>query len=398
MIPSPYTPGSVPLVLAGRDAQLAQIRDQLGGVATYGTFVGRIRVEIGSRGVGKTSLLKAVQDTAAEAGFVTVWGTARTDESLVGQIVYGLARGLDQIGVAVSRDRGFTDRVRTLTLELGAGPAKAGVELDVHGPPTPPAPTARALRDVVTAGASAARDRGSAGLCVLVDELQAAPSADLRTLAYAWQETQVQHDQPAAAMFAAGLPNTPDVLTEAVTFSERFAFRPLERLADHEAAEALTRTAAPFDVTWAPDVVEAVVKRAQGYPYFVQLYGDAVWQIASPGSGSVLTHEHLSQAESLVDVDTQAMFRARWAKATPGEQRLLAAMARFGDEPVRRGELAERLGVDGDSLGVPRRRLIDKGLIESAGHGGLRFTTPGFAAFVRDETGGGEHELRGTTN
>jgi len=47
MILSPYTPGSVPLVLAGRDVQLAQIRDQLGGVAVYGQFVGRIRVETG---------------------------------------------------------------------------------------------------------------------------------------------------------------------------------------------------------------------------------------------------------------------------------------------------------------------------------------------------------------
>lgn len=65
---SPYTPGSVPLVLAGRDAPLTQIRTQLGGVATYGQFVGRIRVETGPRGVGKTSLLKAVQDSAAEAG------------------------------------------------------------------------------------------------------------------------------------------------------------------------------------------------------------------------------------------------------------------------------------------------------------------------------------------
>lgn len=34
-----------------------------------------------------------------------------------------------------------------------------------------------------------------------------------------------------------------------------------------------------------------------------------------------------------------------------------------------------------------RRSLIDKGLIEPAGHGVLRFTMPTFAAFVRQVTG-----------
>jgi hypothetical protein len=195
-------------------------------------------------------------------------------------------------------------------------------------------------------------------VCVLVDELQAPPAADLRTLAYAWQEMQVQHDQPPAAMFAAGLPNTPDVLTDAVTFSERFAFRPLERLTDEEVTEALTRTAASAEVTWLPEVVVAVVERAQGYPYFVQLYGDAVWQAAAPEAGTVFTLEHLSRAEALVEVDTQAMFRARWAKATAGEQRLLATLSGFGDGPVRRAELAARMGVTGERLSVQRRRLI----------------------------------------
>lgn len=394
-IPSPYTPGSVPLVLAGRDVQLAQVRNTLGGVATYGRLVGRIRVETGSRGLGKTSLLKAVQDTAAEAGFVTAWVTARADESLAAQVAHGLAHGLDQIGVGVLRDARFRDRIRTLDLELGVGPAKAGVELDVTTPSAPSAtsgtPAATALRGLVTDGADAARERGSAGLCVLVDELQTAPAADLRTVAYAWQEMQVQHDQPPAVLFAAGLPNTPDVLTDAVTFSERFAFRPLERLTDAEARDALTRTCEPTGVRWDPALVAEVVRRAQGYPYFVQLYGDAIWQVAEPEAGTLVTEEHLPSAEGIVRADTQAMFRARWAKATAGEQRMLVALARFGDRPVLRGELAELLGVSSTALSVQRRRLIDKGLIEAVGHGRLQFTTPGFAAFVQDEAGTGTH-------
>lgn len=388
MLPSPYTPGSVPIVLAGRDAQLSQIRAQLGGVATYGQFVGRIRVETGPRGLGKTSLLKAVLDTAVEAGFVTVWVTARGDESLVAQIAHGLISGLDQIGITAYRNTPFRDRVQTLEVELGVGVAKAGIGLDLTDRRRATGqPAVTVLRELLASSAAAARERGSAGLCVLVDELQSAPAADLRTVAYAWQELQVQHDPPPAALYAAGLPNTPDVLTDAVTFSERFAFRTLERLTDIEANEALTRTADTADVSWDPRVAEKVVVLAQGYPYFVQLYGDAIWQAASPEAGTVLTVDHLQRARALVEEDTQTMFRARWSKATPGEQKLLTVMALLGNGPVKRADLAARLGVGSDELSVQRRRLIDKGLIESSGHGWLRFTTPGFAAFVRAETG-----------
>lgn len=385
MIPSPYTPGSVPLILAGRDNQLAQVREQLGSVATYGTFIGRVRVETGSRGVGKTSLLKAVQDTANEAGFVTAWATARNDDSLVTQVAHQLSRGLDQIGVPTGRASRVSERVSALTFELGAGPAKAGVTVDVEGGSSP-TPATQAFRELISEGTEAARQRGSAGICLLVDELQEAPATDLRTLAYAWQEMQVQHRQPAAAMFAAGLPNTPDVLTKAVTFTERFAFRPLERLTATEAAEALINTAASAEITWADGVVAKVVDRAQGYPYFVQLYGDAVWESAAPQIGTVLTLDDLDRAEATVALDTQAMFRARWAKASPGEQRFLSAMAEFG-EAAKRSDLALRLGVPSQALGVPRRRLMDKGLIESGGHGWLRFSTPGFGSFIREEEG-----------
>jgi hypothetical protein len=34
---------------------------------------------------------------------------------------------------------------------------------------------------------------------------------------------------------------------------------------------------------------------------------------------------------------------------------------------------------------MPRDRLLDKGIIEPAGHGRLRFTLPGFTDYVRTQ-------------
>lgn len=389
MIPSPYSPGAPPAVLAGRREQVEAAQAELAVVATFARFVGRVRVDIGPRGVGKTSLLKAVRDAGAEAGLVTAWVTARTDEGLVASLVHALGEGLDAIGVDVSRRRGLRERLRTLTVELGAGPARAGVELDVSPVRQPGHGAASAaLGAFVTEASRAARDRGSAGLCLLVDEIQAAPVADLRTIAYAWQELQDRQPQPAAVLFAAGLPNSPDVLTSAVTFSERFAFRTLQRLDDAAAAEALLLPAETHGVTWEPRLVSEVVALTQGYPYFLQLYGDALWRAAAPVEGGVLECRHLATAEGQVVAELETMFRARWAKASPGERRLLAAMAASGEEPVRRADLAARLGVSSNDLSVPRRSLLDKGLIEVSGRGTLSFTTPGFADFVREESAG----------
>src|SRR5689334_18924631 len=129
MIPSPYTPGEAPLVLVGRDDQLESARADLALMSTYGRFHGRIRVDLGSRGVGKTSLLKAVQDAALEAGAVTAWVTARADESLVGSLVQALAVSLDRLGVDVGPRGEWLKRLRGFSVELGALGVKGGVEV-----------------------------------------------------------------------------------------------------------------------------------------------------------------------------------------------------------------------------------------------------------------------------
>lgn len=392
MLPSPYTPGETPTVLVGRDEQVERARADLALMAAYGRFLGRVQVDIGSRGVGKTSLLKAVRDAAGQTGAVVVWVTARGDESLVASLTHGLLRALDSIGVDVGPRTPLRERFQGVSLELGALGASAGVGLDVRpSEPTTSAAASTALAELVSAAATAARARGSAGIAFLVDEIQAAPRADLRTLAYAWQELQGVTPQPPAGVFAVGLPNAPDVLTAAVTFSERFAFRTLQRLTARDAAEVLEGPARPGRVGWAPDLVDEVVRIADGYPYFLQLYADAVWRVSRPGEGDTLLLAALPRARALVTDELDTMFRARWSKASAGERRLLVALADLTDDretPVRRAVIAERMGVSSNDLSVPRRSLLDKGLVEAGDRGTLRFTVPGFAAFVRQESTG----------
>ena len=75
-------------------------------------------------------------------------------------------------------------------------------------------------------------------------------------------------------------------------------------------------------------------------------------------------------------------FRARWDRATRGEQQYLRAMAADGDAGSPSGEVASRLGKKIQSLGPVRANLIDKGLVYAPEHGVVAFTVPGMAAFI----------------
>ena len=90
------------------------------------------------------------------------------------------------------------------------------------------------------------------------------------------------------------------------------------------------------------------------------------------------------------DRETLIEHAARWGAATPLEQHLLTVMAHAGSASVTRAEIAAGMGRSTQSLGMPRERLIDKGIVEPAGHGRLRFTMPGFAEYLRATTATGD--------
>lgn len=376
---SPYTPGTMATDVPGRDTQLSDISGTLARVATDGHFGGRIRVDIGPRGVGKTSLLRRAQRTAEKLQLATIYVTAGN-----GALSAVITDEITQTTRAWGIGDALLERLSTAKLTFGA-PGFLRVQLGDNGS-VPPEAT-RAFRDLITDATRAAQDQGHPGIALFIDELQAADPASLRTIAYAWQELQ-STPLPAAA-FAAGLSHTPDVVTATVTHAERFRYRPLPDLEAHQAREALTRPATTLGVSWQTPALEAVVERAQGYPYFIQLYGDEIWAAAGhPDPGSELTLEHVEAAQREVDIDLTELYRSRWAKAAPRERDVLTAMAKAGEPTVARKDIAAALGVSTGALGMARQSLLDKGIVDAPAHGHLTFTVPGFGRYVLDQTTG----------
>lgn len=372
---SPYTPGEIAHDVPGRVDHLDRIADLLAVSSARRRLAGRVHVFVGPRGVGKTSLLREAQRQAAAAEQATVFVTAgHTD--LVPTLVEALGRGPLRW-----QPESITSRMRELGLSLGVPGAR--VEATFRGAPDPT--VVRRLEDLLRAAVASALDDGHTGLVLFVDELQAADKDGLRALAYAWQHLQAEPDGLPLALVCAGLGHTEDVVTDAASFAERFAYRQVGSLDPAATREALTVPATELGVAWTMPALLEVVEQTQGYPYFVQVHGDAVWEAAGrPDAGATLTVEHVSAARAGVAEDLAALYRSRWSKASPSEQRFLLAMASGSEVVVRRGDIATAMGVSTESLGMARRSLMDKGLVEVAGHGLLSFTVPGFREYVRE--------------
>ncbi|GAA2132920.1 ATP-binding protein [Nocardioides bigeumensis] len=393
-LPNPYTPGQVPRFLAGRREELGRIRDQVGRVATYGETGGPLLVFHAPRGLGKTSLLRAAQRETAELGVVSVWVSCVRGTPVLPELVAGVARSLERAEVTAGATSGaegtrWRARLDRIGVELGVvGLAGVRVSADLRDDePQDPSPTApvTALEDLLHDAATLVRRRGGAGLLVLVDELHAAQRGELSLLLNALQNLDGQREDNPLAVVTAGLPVTPEAITRAATFGERSAFVALDLLADADARAAVTGPADALGVSWTVPALDAVVAESGGYPYFLQLLGSAAWAAAAPAAGERIGLADVRAGVPAAQGQITAMYRARWGSATPGEQAFLAAMAAsVPDEGnVSRAQIAAALGQDSRAISVPRERLIDKGVIEPVGHGLVRFTLPGFAAFVR---------------
>lgn len=383
---SPYRPGFgvPPAVLVGRDAVLARAAADLTRVANSGHAAPSVTVFIGVRGLGKTVTLEAIAAESARRGFVCC---SIALDSVSDNVQLVASRVAEAVAPLESRVGGVWEalkhRLESLSVELNAGVVK--ITSDAPAAASSGTVARQALGDVLAKAALLAAEHDRRGLVVLIDEFQEAPHAQLVVLCNAIQDALTSPPAPPMIFFAAGLPNTPDKVMAAASFTERFDFRVLDRLGRDDAERALVEPCLPLGVSWAEGAARDVLDAAAGSPYLIQKLGDEAWYAASPDLGGTISRAAVAEAVTQVRAGLDVgMYRGRWAKATPAERALLAAMAQVADAEgaALTGEITRVTGRTTPQLSSIRKALIDKGIIETAGKGRWRFTMPGFADFV----------------
>lgn len=380
MLKNPYLPGRITTNVVGRSKQIDAARQELAYIKEFPEFNGTFHVTTGPRGVGKTSLLRLIQQVASDLGYETVWVTAGNEpifRQLVSQFTTLAENWKDQAKSAFRKLLANTS-VSLLGVEISGGKGQAP-----HAHQIPSAPE-RELQDLlVKVCDQVTKSEKKPGLVIFIDEIQETDAKSLRTLCYTWQHMQAETPEVPILLYTAGLTHTPDVITDAASFGERFTYQAISNLNPEDTVQALRLPAEKQSVAWEDTALRRAADLTRGYPYFVQLIGYTTWEAAGiAASGDSLTESALQAGLENFVTQRNEMFRSRWAKASDKERELLAAMAALGDAPQRRADIAAQMGVESTDISMVRSSLIDKGLIEPNGYGYLGFSVPGFAAWV----------------
>jgi hypothetical protein len=402
---NPYAPGAGrrPPELAGRATELAAFDVVLERIARGRSE--RSIVLTGLRGVGKTVLLNSLRSAAVRAG----WGTgkleARPDQGLRRPMAAALHLAIRELA---GRDSESTQHVLGVLKSFaikGNGDTKLR---DRWHPGIDAAPIpGRAdsgdieidLVELLSDVAGLAADAGR-GVALFLDEMQDLGPADVSALCAACHELS-QNGLPLVVV-GAGLPHLPAVLSASKSYSERlFSYARIDRLDRGAADQALQTPAREEGAEFTDEALSAMYAITAGYPYFIQAYGKAVWDVA-PGSPITAADVAVAAPEAAAELAV-GFFGSRYDRATPAEREYLRGMALAGlpgDETpgsdagagaraVSTAAVAELLGRKPQSLSPARDALLKKGLIYSAERGRIAFSVPHFGRYLRAQSDDG---------
>ncbi len=392
---NPYAPGAGqrPPELAGRDDQLRQFEVTLERVAARRPE--RSMVLSGLRGVGKTVLLNALRSLAVKRA----WGTGKLEARPETGIRLGIAQAVHAAVREVAHRHRDPDRVDAVASVLKAyalrAPPRQRREVRWHPPSDVAAARGRAdsgdleldLIELFTDVAELGRDLG-VGVALFFDEMQDIAPAELAALCGACHEIS-QAGAPLVVV-GAGLPHLPTALSASKSYAERlFRYVVVDRLAREAADRALLVPASTEGADYDRAALAALYRLTDGYPYFVQAYGKATWDVA-PGS-PIRESDVLEAAPQAADELAVGFFGSRYERASPAERDYMRAMADVGadgsDGAVATAQVAGILERRPQSLSPARDGLIKKGLVYAAERGSVAFTVPHFGAYLRRQPG-----------
>jgi hypothetical protein len=216
----------------------------------------------------------------------------------------------------------------------------------------------------------------------------------LSALVGAFVETQDFEDEDLPVMLVmCGLPPLITNLHAARSHSERF-FKVEElgnlRLgADGEwpspAAAALTHAVDRSSIQFAPDLPQRIADEVDGYPYFIQWYGEALWDAADELGRDVIDRELYEATKGPIQdgLDIE-FFEGRYVEAKRAEQLTLRVLGSLGGEAFRIAVLTEEMkSLKQNAVQQSVNRLATANLIYRVRFGEYAYTAPLFGDFLR---------------
>ena len=377
-----YTPGAgkMPKFLAGRDDQI-----EIALSAFEALLAGEVPTCIaysGYRGVGKTVLLNKLQETAEEQGITGYHIEVREDGNLIPRLLDHSRDFLNDHSGMEKLKTAFRKGTNALkTLEIGFSPENGSFSLSAKKDDSiRRTDFSQSLENLFEAIGPIAKAKDQP-ICFFVDEFQYANLNEMDAFLGALHRIS-QLSYPVIAIVA-GTPEMIGKMYERKTYVERlFVFPDLMFLSFEDVKEALCIPGEKAGLSYEDPAVEAVYESTEGYPYFVQLYGQILCaSLKDHDMPYTITKRFVNSSYDtyLKQLDNN-FYKIRYNNRSMLEQDFLFAMADL-ELPCTTNDVANLLKKTNKQVAPTLAKLKSKGII--ANDKGLYFTVPGFTEYLK---------------
>ncbi|MGO2111789.1 MAG: ATP-binding protein [Pseudoclavibacter sp.] len=360
---NPFRPGfgPTPPSLAGREG----IIDAYGEAFVPGAWSSlRATIVTGHRGIGKTTMLGALEAEAKRAGWLVASVTAR--RGVVDELIKD----------RLPRLQTETDLRGDKTRISGLGFAGVTVQRTVASR-SPTSPTLRGrIEDLLGLP-------GVRGLVISIDELNTRAVEELAEIVDVVQHG-FREDLPIAFLGAGLFPDVYELkLHDGLTFLQRARTIELPSLTYDSTLSAIRDPIETAGRSIPDDALNLAATITQGYPYLTQVIGADAWD-ANPDELEITLEDVRAAFPNAHRLMNEQVLRPTMTHLRDALTEYLLAMA-DDDGPSLARDLETRLGVESNTLANRRARLLNEHrLIAAVGHGAVDFTLPYLREYLRD--------------
>ena len=151
------------------------------------------------------------------------------------------------------------------------------------------------------------------------------------------------------------------------------------------AAAALTKAVESSEIRFPLEIAERVAADVSGYPYFIQWYGEALWDAADDAGLDLIDAALYDAAKQPIQngLDTE-FFEGRYDEAKRAEQLTLRVAGSLGGEGFRVADVVEQFtSLKPNAVQQSLNRLTQNNLIYRVRYGEYAYTAPLFGDFLR---------------
>jgi len=366
---NPFKPGygEMPPLLAGRNELQNNLRERLIDVTQQDCRTTPIAL-MGPRGCGKTALLAWIEQEAKALKLPVIildkqaFGSI---DSLLQKLYSHAQKGKQSSEFTVGGE--IKEPILNL-VSLNAGYKRAS-QTDIQ--------VSLFLEKLL-------RSINKKGFVILIDEAHDMPSEVSKVFYDAAQHTARNHP---ILLVIAGTPDLEMVLTRShATFSERIQSENIGRLNREEAKQALIK---PFgaSVTFSDHDLNMVLNEAQNYPYFIQLWGYALWEVLASTQQDYVGKTEIDAARVEFSQRAWKLYNRRMLELNANNMLVpITEMAlRLGEtrQPTSRYFYGTALRIAGNnSLPEAQENLLHTGFIWQPEMDRWEYGIPSLAAYV----------------